>query len=66
MSARESKTELVMSELDLNSSHSSWCGYKLISDYAVNCKNSNTEPKLRHDTKFIDVKKITQEKVNDF
>jgi hypothetical protein len=29
-------------------------------------KNSNTEPKLHPDTKFIDVKKITQEKVNDF
>jgi hypothetical protein len=40
--------------------------YKLISDYAVNCKNSNTEPKLRPDTKFIDVKKIAQEKLNDF
>jgi hypothetical protein len=40
--------------------------YKLISDYAFNCKNSHTEPKLRPDTKFIDVKKIAQEKVNDF
>jgi hypothetical protein len=40
--------------------------YKLISDYAVNCKNSNTEPKLRPDTKLIDVSKIAQEKVNDF
>jgi hypothetical protein len=28
--------------------------YKLISDYAVNCKNSNTEPKLRPDTKLIE------------
>ena len=40
--------------------------YKLICDYAVNCKNSNIEPKLRPDTKFIDIKKIAQEKLNDF
>jgi hypothetical protein len=40
--------------------------YKLISDYAVNCKNSNTEPKLCSYTKFIDVKNIAQEKLNDF
>jgi hypothetical protein len=27
---------------------------------------NNTEPKLRPDTKFIDVKKIAQQKLNDF